>query len=1549
MTGLTLTPALIAPSTIRLRALKTRRLCLLAAALLMLVSTLLAVCNARAEGEGDDGEIVQDEPISQSTAAPTPPAGEKFFLLSDSGFSSQEEARVRIEASAQTAINSYGGVDVRLYRIPKPLEFLQKQKNLHRLQTEVNYSGDGIANSLTYLWDSWYKNSRKLMQSVFSSSARSAVINSSPDLAMGAALTKSPEYTYQAQFAPLKNLPLEDEFRYPLADAKTITAPTNVQLSGSSSDFVPPTAGNIYLPLGKRKPGLYLVEAFVHNVRATTLVFVSDTLAITKISGQQLTVWAAHKTSGKAVNNSKILWTDGTGVLASGTTNSEGLLLLKHASPERTYVLGEDETGGVFIAENFYYDSEIYNTKLYGFTDRPLYRPGDTVNFKVLGREFKSAKDHVAAKAGPIQATLIDAAGTALISRKLQFDSQQGAQGQFSLPANAVAGGYEIQYTYENNIYTSAFRVAEYVKPHFEINLQLDKSEFRTNEPVTGKIQLLYPDGKPVANAHIELSLRSAQLTMVDAQLNYAGQFPVSLSTESLTTDAQGLAELNLPASAKPSRYVLTIFASDGAAFRVKTSKELLIERSDNAYKLTASRSFAAPGEKVVFTFVPLNSNGQTAPPLRYEWLRLEDQSRGEGSLPEGTSFTLPFEKSGNYMVQLRDDKNLLVAGTSLTVTGPEQKTTPGTVEILFDHSDYAIGATASALITFPEAVEEALLTLERDGVEQTALLSKGASWLSIKKITASQYQANIPVQNDFAPNITFSVVYSLHKDFSFQNAGIKVNKPMLQLAVSADKNEYLPGQTVNLEINTRYLDKPTSAAVVLSVVDEMIYTLQPEIAPSIEEFFYHPRRNNVRTSASLAFINYDLALPGTGLRVPGQRQERGVKLLERPRRDDKDTASWQPSIQTDSNGIAKVSFTLPDALTRWRITARAMTSDGEVGQAMSFIRSEKPFYLKFSGPTQFRAEDQPQLGLLAFNQNKQAQTAQLTINLGEQTASVPVQLNPGANYLPVPEGIKFAAGDLTASLQSNGQSLDALSVSLELAAAGWPEKRSQQLLLTSASTPLQLPADANQLVLKTQTDAAGLFLAAVNDLVEYPYGCVEQTASRLLPLAIAFGQIPPEESAARDRLQQIVQFSRLRLVHMAGPEAHFAWWGGEGSDAFLTAYAYLADYYASAAQGIDLPSEHWQRVLDVYAQKGKEAGLLKRALIIDFAARMQLPIPTLLKGLLEDLDKAPAPSQDSPVDNAASLIMAAPDSPLGLAAARVIAERLSKLANVPTSPAHAQALPLALETLNTSQLLIAKALGQYRQSYDAEAAQALLMNLAPEHATLERALILTWLSDAASAAPKAPQISLAAPWRAEKSRSLSDQWRWLGKTLPTAIELAAEPGDAVHSLLHYTSAQTPTAADNTLSIQRNLIQLTPADKALNFATAPITGNQVTTNTLYLDELVVKYSGKKPLRYALLEVPLPPGADVERTTWGIEITYPGSSDAVVLEKAQHEDGQLSYAIPLEQVAGEVRLRHLLRFGQKGVFNLPPARLKDMYNPARTYYEQSPNLLRLQVN
>src|SRR5205814_1737205 len=133
-----------------------------------------------------------------------------------------------------------------------------------------------------------------------------------------------------------------------------------------------------------RAQGLYLVEAIIGAYRGTTLVFASDTVALTKVSAGELLVWTVDRRTGRAVGGVDVAWTDGLGTLQSATTGADGVAVFRHASPERTYVIGRDGDGGVFVSENFYYDSEIYDTKLYAVTDRPLYRPGDTVHVKVL-------------------------------------------------------------------------------------------------------------------------------------------------------------------------------------------------------------------------------------------------------------------------------------------------------------------------------------------------------------------------------------------------------------------------------------------------------------------------------------------------------------------------------------------------------------------------------------------------------------------------------------------------------------------------------------------------------------------------------------------------------------------------------------------------------------------------------------------------------------------------------------------------------------------------------------------------------------------------------------------------------------------------------------------------------------------------------------------------------------------------------------------------------------------------------------------------------------
>ncbi|WP_372240831.1 MULTISPECIES: alpha-2-macroglobulin family protein [Pseudomonas] len=1487
----------------------------------------------------------------------TPVAGESFFLLADSSFASDEQAVVRLEAPGRDyrrfRMEPYGGADIRVYRIDKPLDFLKRQKNLHRVVSDGQFKGEGLSNTLAYLWDNWYRKSRRVMQRAFSYESRKQVTEEVPELKMGTAIAAPTPYDAQPQFALIPGLPVVSQFRYPLWQAKPIQPPEGVKLVGSSSEFVSVSPGNVYIPLGNLKPGLYLVEALIGKYRATTMVFVSNTVAVSKIAGDELLVWAARKHEGSSVPKVNVLWTDGLGVMSSGATDADGLLRLKHVSPERSFVIGEDEEGGVFVSENFYYDSEIYDTKLYAFTDRPLYRPGDWVSLKIVGREFKNARDSVAPTAADVNVTVLDATGTALQSLALKLDSKAGTQGRFQLPDNAVAGGYELRFSYKDQAYSSAFRVAEYIKPHFEISLNLAKQDYRTGEPVKGSLVLLYPDGKPVADAKVSLSLRAQQLSMVDNELQYLGQFPVELTSAELTTDAKGNATLDLPAAEKPSRYMLTVFASDGAAYRVKTTKEILIDRGAASFRLSAPQRFSAVGDKVAFSYANEGGSEQSKAvnPSSYSWVRLEDQTTGEGKLAaKDKGFSLAFDRPGTYNLTLKDDHGRVLGATGHSVTGDGVKAVPGTVEIVLDKPEYKAGDEALALITFPEPVSDALLSLERDKVEATALLSKGGDWLKMEKLSDTQYRARIAVKDNFAPNLTFSVLYTKGGQYSFQNAGIKVVAPQIDVAITTDKEAYQPGDTVSVDLSTQFAGKPIPAHLTVSVVDEMIYALQPEVAPTIDQFFYHPRRNNVRTSASLSFISYDVALPGSpGAPGKANRSERGVKVLERPRREDVDTAAWQPELITDANGKTRFTFKMPDSLTRWRITARAIADDGQVGQKKQFVRSEKPLYLKWSGPTKFRNGDKPDLGVFAFSQAEKPVKAELVIHYAGAEQRVPVTLNNGVNYVPLP-AFTLANGDWTAELVQDGKTADALAVRLTATGEGWQVTQSQSLDAVSGDTPLTLPTDATDIRLRLDDSPQAVFRSALDDLLSYPYGGVEQTASRLLPLSIAYPTLSSNPQI-RDRLRLIMQNSRLRLVQMAGPSACFTWWGFDGEpDAFLTAYAYYADWHASKVLELSLPPEHWQRVLEVYAKQAQNTPLLQRALILSFAKQMQLPVNTLLSGLIDDLVKAGEGNAASVMDDGAeSLVMNDPDSALGLASARVLTASLARQAKVNLPPAFSRQVDAAQQQVAASAQPFVEALNLSLQAFDQAHAQALLQRLLPQQSTLERALALTWLQRSIEQA--SPTIALAPGegWKKRYSDTGEMYWTWQGSSpVPAALSLSGTQERPLRAMLSFQTKQ-PAIDPMAVTITRRLSRLVPGDEAFEFKLEAVGTKPLSSDSLYLDEVIITSKAAKPLRYGMLEVPLPPGADVERTTWGIKLMGKAGTEPTALEKARFEPGQMAYAVPVDALSGELRLRHLVRFSQKGQFNLPPVRFTQVYAPQHQAQEQKPALGQVTVN
>jgi uncharacterized protein YfaS (alpha-2-macroglobulin family) len=1527
----------------------------------------------------------EPQPLGNTYA---PFAGEPFFLLSDATFGSDETARVRVEVNSPASLEQVGGVDVRVYRIPDPLAFLQKQKNLHRVQLDAPAADPGVANTLTHLWDSWSVKARLAWQQLFSAQARGAVTGQVPALKTPPTLTKPSIFEEPAAYRPIPGLALVEQFRYPVHKARAIAPPADLVLQGSSSNFISPTEGNVFVPVGKRAPGLYLVEAIAGQHRATTLLFVSDTVAITKVAGDQMLAWTAARRSGAPVGSTRIVWTDGVGALKSGATDARGVLALDRKTPEQSYVFGMDPAGGVLISENFYYDSEIYTSQVYAVTDRPLYRPGDTVNVHVTGREFHSARESVALKDADLALAVMDPAGQAIVSQSLRFSGAHGADARFALPDGAAGGGYELRLKMGDDVYTAAFRVSEYQKPHFEIGVLPAKPDFKTGEAVSGKLQLHYPDGKAVANARVSLTARAQKLAMTEGELDYGGQFPLKLTQAELVTDANGVAEFSLPPADQPSRYVITALATDGAAYRVRTSRELLVERGGTSLRLSTDHQFSQAGEAVDFrisasrreTTLPgtvptvataaASAADDTARPVSWEWLRLENRATATGPMPAGDALRVTFPQPGSYTLTLRDARRRIVAAASHWVSGEGLKAPAGSIGIVFDRAQYHAGDVAEALVSFPEPVDHALLTLERDRVEGSALLGESSDWVRSERVTPTQWKVRVPMRDAMGPNVTVSVAYVKNGDYVFQNQGLLVEQARIALAFHTAKAVYAPGERVDVDVSATLAGKPVAADVAVGVVDEMIYALQPEIAPRIEDFFFHPRRDNVRTSASLSFIGYDLATSRLG-EVPSRSQvnQRAVKVLERPRRENVDTAAWVPNLVTDAAGHVRFSFTMPDSLTRWRLTGRAIDAQGDVGQQVAWIRSDKPFYAKWTSPDWQREGDKAVAAVALFNQTG----ADATVEWSAQATGIDrhekVVLKPGVNFVDVPLAADRAgAVPVLFAIHRDGVLVDELMRPVQRLPVAWraPRERAISLEKAASAPALGLPADAtNVRVAFAQDAAAGEFSRWMDELIDFPYGCVEQTASRMLPLSIALQSMSPAQRAQAPMLAQRLASARLSLAQMAGPQARFGWWGrGMSDDTFLTAYAYYADWRATQALHLALPASHWERLLDNYATDGPTLPPLHRALALSWMQEMGLPVAPMVSALLDSL--AQGSGQALPAAWHGSYVLREDGDAATRDLALVLAVATAERAHASASSEVRSAADAAAGRLASHPAPFVHALLMAAQRESATTAPSLVGVVGDRMPTFDRAQTLVWLQRALGhradeaggvvAGLDGDAIAMPAPWQRATGASGEAIWRWpAGQPLPTALALPS----GLRPAWAYVEFESAEAQESKLPVrvERKLWKLVAdrsdlaADKGGAAAVPPeqrfvarlspvAPGSTLDTDTLYVDEITVR--GDRSLRHALVEVALPPGAAVEPGTWGIEILGEDGEHATPLERAQQQDTAQGYAVPIDALAAgqPLTIRHLVRFAQRGEFGLPPTRVHRMYDPEDKAFDTS---------
>jgi len=376
---------------------------------------------------------------------------------------------------------------------------------------------------------------------------------------------------------------------------------------------------------------------------------------------------------------------------------------------------------------------------------------------------------------------------------------------------------------------------------------------------------------------------------------------------------------------------------------------------------------------------------------------------------------------------------------------------------------------------------------------------------------------------------------------------------------------------------------RPATAEVSLAIVDEAIYALAEDVSADPFHAFYAPRPDTVLTLDSLAPIRWLYDLGGMG----GGDGEAETTL----RRDFLDTAYWAPALVTDENGEAVVRVTLPGDLTEWRLLARAVTTDTLVGQATARLVTGQDLALRPALPRFLVAGDALTVTAQVQNFTSQPVSATVTVELeglalaaGQEFPAQMVHVPAGSSVLvgwpavvDEPAGALFldveqARVSFSAVATRRGTRLagrDAVQVSLPVHLPAVREVTAFAGELTAAAPSrtltITVPVDAVQGDSRLQVElapslAAGL-LDGVEYLIGYPYGCVEQTMSRVLPNAVvgrAFRELGRRSERLEADLPPMVELGLQKLYGYQHEDGGWGWWYDDATDLHQTAYVLL-------------------------------------------------------------------------------------------------------------------------------------------------------------------------------------------------------------------------------------------------------------------------------------------------------------------------------------------------------------------------------------------------------
>jgi len=817
------------------------------------------------------------------------------------------------------------------------------------------------------------------------------------------------------------------------------------------------------------------------------------------------------------------------------------------------------------------------------YPERDIYRPGEKLNFSVIIRDGQwKAPGEL-----PVKLKFLLPNGKELKTFRKTLNEQGSLEGSVDLSATAITGTYSLEVYTSNDVLlaTQPFRIEEFVPDRIKVTAKLDKSYLEAGDLSHLAIHAVNFFGPPAANRNYECEIQVKQRAFRPQKYPRYNFDPSYLNTQldkinrEGKTDEQGNAtekfevpELYKNMGVLKAVFFATVFDETGRPVSRSTSVDIFTQPvlfgvADDGY------GYYALNQAIQFPLIALDRNEQVVNGarakvdvvkheyrtvlsksgryFRYESHK-EDKLISSSTVAisgENTTYSFVPRSPGDYELRIS------VPGAATYVSrsfysygswGGENTSfgvnNEGHIDIELDKSSYYTGESVKALFKTPFS-GRMLVTMETDKVVsyQYVMVDKRSASLDLK-LTADEipnvYITATLVKPHELSDIPLTVAHG------YQSVKVEEKERKIPVEIVAQK-------AVRSHTHQKIRVKAAPGSMItLAAVDNGILQVSDFNTPDPYAHFYAKRALEVGgyDLYPLLFPEIKASLSSTGGDGEGDLKKRVNPM---PAKRIKLVSYWSGIAQANGSGEAEFEFDIPQFSGELRLMALAYKNE-RFGSKEENMKVADPIVLSTALPRFLSPGDTVTVPVTITNTTSGAATANARMKVsgsvqvaGADQTSLSIPPNSeGRAVFQIVAPPAMGLGKVTVEVNSLGEHFtDETEISVR------PASSLQKITGSGSinggnSLPLNLAANdfipsSLDYQLVVSRSPAVEYAKYLNLLVQYPYGCTEQTVSVAFP-QLYYGDIADLmrkrstalQAGANSNIQEAIRKIKMRQLY---------------------------------------------------------------------------------------------------------------------------------------------------------------------------------------------------------------------------------------------------------------------------------------------------------------------------------------------------------------------------------------------------------------------------------